>query len=138
MACSTLTVSNNIRVLMNNSMPRVSQERIAGVIDLEQPQVSKRMRGLQSWRLDELDKIAAFFDVELTLLVDSDPSAVYRWLAEHGAIDLRDEGESVSTCNHPSGSYALRLFDPDGLPDVAHLPPRRTYEESPDLYVRAS
>lgn len=105
---TTQRVSTNIRLLMNNSTPRVSQQTISDVIGLEQPQVSKRMRGLQDWRIGELEAIAKFFDVPFTLLVEPETSAVYRYLAEHGVIDLTDQDGPMNTC-----TYGTRSDDPE-------------------------
>lgn len=117
MNAARLTVSRNIRALMDNSVPKVSQTLIGDVIELKQPQVSQRLQGRQPWGIDELEQIAEFFGVAITLLVDSDENAVYRWLAENGRIDLRDKRISPSNWNPTEGPFALRLFDPDG-PDV--------------------
>jgi hypothetical protein len=142
MTAARLTVSHNIKALMDNSVPKVSQALIGDVIDLKQPQVSLRLHGRHPWGIDELEQIAEFFGVEITLLVDTDPNAVYRWLAEHGRIDLRDRPMPNRACNHPYGSNALHLFDPDELPTLIDLrePPvtDMTYEGPIVLLANAS
>lgn len=121
MTTARLVVSHNIRALMDNSVPKVSQALIGDVIELKQPQVSQRLHGRHPWGIDELEHIADFFGVEITLLVDPDPNAVYRWLAENGRIDLRDRPMPNRACNHPYGSNALHLFDPDEIPAFIDL-----------------
>ena len=142
MGTAVQTVSNNIKALRDNSTPRVSQKRIGEAIGVRQPQVSLRLSGSQPWGLDELDQIAQLFRVPLTLLVDPDPGAVYRWLAEHGRIEVPDQDVTRSTCNHPYGSYVPRLFDPDEPGFVIdlrdHIVTQSTGKEPLALYANAS
>lgn len=126
------TVSHNIKALMNNSVPKVSQRLIGELINVKQPQVSLRLQGQQEWGLDELEAIAEWFGVEITLLVDSDPLAVHRWLAENGTIDLRDKPIPSSSCSAVTRSNDPRLFDPDGPEVVIDLRDNRVAEITQD------
>ena len=133
------SVSHNIKALMDNSVPRVSQKLVGELIDREQPQVSQRLRGHQPWTLDELEQIAEFFGVDITLLVDNDPHAVYRWLAENGRIDVRDRPGFTRTCNHPYGSQDPLPFDEGYVIDLRDHIITPTHQNGPTaLLVRAS
>lgn len=117
MTTARKSVSNNIRTLMNNASPKVTQTRLGEVIGREQPQVSQRLNARHPWTLDELEAIATFFDVEITLLVDPDPNAVFKWLAEHGSIELRDQQKRTTAWSTETVHQPQLPFGPNG-PDV--------------------
>lgn len=64
---SSATVADNIRAEMARG--RVSQTRLAEVLGLSQTVVSKRLRGVTPWRIDEVSAIAAALGVPFADLV---------------------------------------------------------------------
>jgi transcriptional regulator with XRE-family HTH domain len=56
-----------IRALMGRR--RVSQKELGTVLAMSQPTISARMRGEVTFNLDELEQIAAHFDVPITDLL---------------------------------------------------------------------
>jgi transcriptional regulator with XRE-family HTH domain len=82
-------VVEEIRALMGRR--RVSQKQLGDALGLAQPTMSKRMNGKIAFDLNELDAVAAFFDVSiLDLFPRPEPSVDLRndrsrWTAETAA-----------------------------------------------------
>lgn len=67
-------IAANVRAEM--ARRRVHQGDIARVIGKSRPSASDRVRGATHFRIDELQKIAAFLEVPLEQLLSSTPTAV--------------------------------------------------------------
>lgn len=65
-------IAGNILALMGRH--RVSQRRLGEVLGLTQPPLSKRLAGKVAFDMDEIEAIAAFFDVPVTDLFDDTPT----------------------------------------------------------------
>lgn len=59
-------VSAEIRALMGRH--KVNQTQLAAAIGLKQSGVSERLNGKTPWNIDELDRVAAYFNVPITTL----------------------------------------------------------------------
>jgi len=70
------TVAEEVRVLLTRRA--ITQKVLAAEIGMGQPQMSRRLKGHVPFDVDELEAIAAFFDVPITDLF--------------GAADLRNRG----------------------------------------------
>lgn len=71
----TLVVAGNVRALM--ARRGVSQQRLAEVLGLSQSAISKRLRGLTPWDVNEMGTIATAFEVPIGSLLADDQPAVY-------------------------------------------------------------
>ena len=60
-------VAENIRV--ESARRGYSQSALARAIEMSQPAINQRWRGMTRWQLDELDAIARLFGVSVTYLV---------------------------------------------------------------------
>lgn len=69
------------------SVRRVPQAELAVALDLNQQKISHRMRGRSRFTIDEVDKLARFFDVPVGVLF-AGPGAVLRFLADATDPDL--------------------------------------------------
>lgn len=68
------TVASNIRAEMARAS--VPQVRVAAVLGISQTAVSKRLRGVIAWRVDEVVKVAALIGVPLADLIKvTEPAA---------------------------------------------------------------
>lgn len=63
----SLVVSGNVRALM--ARRGVSQMRLAAVLNLSQTAVSKRLRGVTPWDVNEMGTLAEAFGVPITDLL---------------------------------------------------------------------
>jgi transcriptional regulator with XRE-family HTH domain len=61
-------------------MRGLSQDGLAQILGISQTQVSKRITGLASWRLDDLETLADNCHIPMTLFFESVPT-VLRWIA---------------------------------------------------------
>ena len=111
---------SNVRLLMR--LYDVSQEGLAKILDLAQPQVSRRLRQKIKWTVDDLEKVSARFNVGVMMLFETVP-VMLRSLADHveatgvcpwdiDLIVLPEQAGRTSTCVGHNGSSAPRLFDP--------------------------
>jgi len=64
---TTLYAIDEIRALMGRH--RMSQKRLGETLGMSQPTMSARMRGEVTFNLDELEAVAATFDVPITDLL---------------------------------------------------------------------
>jgi len=74
-------VARKIRGLMGEH--RCSQKALGIYLDLSQGSISNRLNGSVPWSIDEMDRVAAKFDVPITrLLPDPDPESPSRWYSD--------------------------------------------------------
>lgn len=66
-----MRVASEVRALRGRYS--ITQERLAEVLGTTQSQVSKRLRGEIPFTLDDLDRLAVFFNVKPTQLLDGAP-----------------------------------------------------------------
>lgn len=67
----SLVVAGNVRALM--ARRGVNQQRIAQVLGLSQTAVSKRLRGVTPWDVNEMGTLADAFGVPITALLEGLP-----------------------------------------------------------------
>lgn len=72
-------VASEVRALMGRR--RVSQTRLAGVLDMSQQSLSRRLTGEQPFNIDELFTLARYFNVEVTQLL-AGPNSVWSTVDE--------------------------------------------------------
>lgn len=107
------TQGERMAKLRKSVRPRLSREEMAAFCDVAETTIT-------NWEHDKV-KVPRTGLMAYANRCSDDPTLTLLWLQLGDDINLRDQGESVSTCNHLSGSYALRLFDPDELPAVIDL-----------------
>jgi len=86
------TVAEEVRVLLTRRA--ITQKVLAAEIGMGQPQMSRRLKGHVPFDVDELEAIAAFFDVPITDLF--------------GAADLRNRGTRCIS-DSPDGAVSVPL-----------------------------
>lgn len=77
-------VASEVRALMGRR--RISQTRLAKALGMSQSALSRRLTGVQPFDTDDLYKLAALFDVEVTALLGTPYTA---WFTA-GSPETRD------------------------------------------------
>lgn len=73
-------VASEVRALMGRQ--RVSQTRLAKVLDMSQQSLSRRLTGEQPFNIDELFQLADHFHVEVTALLSNTPKSAWCTVGE--------------------------------------------------------
>lgn len=88
-------ITGEVLALMGRN--RVSQTKLARAIGMSQPQLSERLNGQVSWRVHELEAVAAYFNVSVASLLGSlanvNPNLRWTMHSDH----LTSENAAVDT-----------------------------------------
>lgn len=74
-------ISGEVLALMGRH--RVTQTTLAAYLGMKQSSLSDRLKCMTPWRVDELEAIAAYFDVPVTKLLGDDPIISCSSRADH-------------------------------------------------------
>jgi DNA-binding XRE family transcriptional regulator len=107
------TQGERMAKLRKSVRPRLSREEMAAYIGVADTTIT-------NWEHDKV-RVPRSGMMAYANRCSDDPETTLLWLEQGDVINLRDEQIPPSSCNHPFGSYALRLFDPDEPPAVIDL-----------------
>ena len=126
---------------------RVTDDELGQMLGKSRQTGWAKRHGTSRITWDDFDLLVLGFDVDkqVFLMEEADLEKWYartKWTGPKRPIATIDLRTDVCTCDHPYGSYALRLFDPDELPEVIdlrdHMVTHHHENESPRLYANAS
>lgn len=110
------TVAGEVRARM--ARKRVRQVDLAEVLGMSQPSLSQRLTGRYPFTVDELDRLAQFFDVEPADLIRGTP-----WFPGP------DETAEAAIARHPTGAASV-LVEAERLISDPHPADRPTGDMS--------
>ena len=105
-------VAENIRI--ESARRGYSQSSLARAIEMSQPAINQRWRGMTRWQLDELDSLARLFGVSVAYLVtDNAPVAAASELRPRQDSNLQPRDWSVITNLSTAASRCFANSDPE-------------------------